>query len=81
MTLQQQPLAQMTRRRAADLLLFAFTAAELAALIRLTPHFTAIDWIYVLQNLLVLGIALTRHAPVVQDRSLPTSIAVAVSCT
>jgi protein-S-isoprenylcysteine O-methyltransferase Ste14 len=81
LTLQQEPLAQVSRRRAADLLLFAFTAAELVALIGLTPHFTAIDWIYVLQNILVLGIALTRHAPVAQDRSLPTSIAVAVSIT
>ena len=81
MTLQQQHLIQVSRRRVSDLVLFVFTAAELVALIQLTPHFGAVDWIYVLQNLLVLGIALTRHAPVAQDRSLPSAIAVAISIT
>jgi protein-S-isoprenylcysteine O-methyltransferase Ste14 len=78
-----QPLhrAQISRRRFADLILFAFTAAEFVALIQLTPEFGAVDWIYILQNLLVLGIALTRPAPVVQDRSLPCAIAVAISIT
>ncbi len=37
------------------------------------------DWVYVSQHLLVLGIALTRPPPKVQDLSLPCSIAVVVS--
>jgi len=81
LTLQQLHLAQISRRRISDLVLFVFTAAELVALIQLTPQFDVVDWIYVLQNLLVLGFALTRHAPVAQDRSLPAAIAVAVSIT
>ncbi|HKT16827.1 MAG TPA: isoprenylcysteine carboxylmethyltransferase family protein [Stellaceae bacterium] len=79
MTLQQRHLARIPRRRFADLVLFAFTCAEFIALILLTPQFDAVDWIYVLQNLLVLGIALTRRAPIVQDRSLPSAIAVTAS--
>lgn len=63
------------------MVLFVFTASELVALIQLTPDFDFVDWIYVLQNLLVLGIALTRRAPVVQDRSLPSASAVAISIT
>ena len=39
------------------------TAVELPLLVVLTPTFTLTDWIYVLQNLLVLGIALTRRPP------------------
>jgi protein-S-isoprenylcysteine O-methyltransferase Ste14 len=81
LTLQHLHLAQISRRRFSDLVLFAFTAAEFVALIQLTPEFDAIDWIYVLANLLVLGLALTRHAPLVQDRSLPSAIAVTVSIT
>lgn len=81
MTLQHLHLAQISRRRFPDLVLFAFTAAEFVALVQLTPQFDAIDWIYVLENLLVLGLALTRPAPLVQDRSLPSAIAVTVSIT
>jgi protein-S-isoprenylcysteine O-methyltransferase Ste14 len=81
LTLQQLHLPQFSRRRLSDLVLFAFTAAELVALIQLTPQFDAVGWIYILQNLLVLGFALTRRAPVVQDRSLPSAIAIAVSIT
>jgi len=44
-------------RRPGDFLLFGVTAAELALLLNLTPTFTAVDWIYVLQHLLVLLIA------------------------
>jgi protein-S-isoprenylcysteine O-methyltransferase Ste14 len=63
----------------ADFLLFGITSAELALLVVQTPTFTLVDWIYVSQHLLVLGIALVRRAPAAHDYSLPTSIAVAVS--
>jgi protein-S-isoprenylcysteine O-methyltransferase Ste14 len=67
------------RRRFADLLLFGVTSAELAVLLVLTPTFTITDWIYVLQHVSVLGIAVTRFPPSAQDRSLATAAAVAVS--
>jgi protein-S-isoprenylcysteine O-methyltransferase Ste14 len=66
-------------RRFADFLLFGVTSTELAFLIRLTPTFTITDWIYFLQHILVLGIALTRRSPKIQDRSLSTGIAVFVA--
>src|SRR5215468_136854 len=66
-------------RRFADFLLFGVTLVELAILVILTPTFTVLDWIYVLQHLLVLGIALTRRPPQVQDRSLSSAAAVIVS--
>ena len=66
-------------RRLADVALFGVTAAELALLVVLTPTFTAVDWIYVAQHLMVLGIALTRPPPAVQDRSLLSSAAVGVT--
>jgi len=66
-------------RRFADFLLFGVTLVELAILVVLTPTFTVLDWIYVLQHLLVLGIALTRRPPQVQDRSLSSAAAVIVS--
>ena len=65
--------------RPADLLLFGVTAVELAILVLLTPTFTVTDWIYVVQHLMVLGIALTRRAPDAQDRSLSSSAAVVVA--
>ena len=66
-------------RRFPDFLLFGVTLVELAILVVLTPTFTVLDWIYVLQHLLVLGIALTRRPPQVQDRSLSSAAAVIVS--
>ena len=81
MAVQQQHLARVDHRRIADLVLFGFTGAEFVALILLTPDFTIVEWIYVLENLFVLGIAFARHPPVLQDRSLPSAIAVAVSLT
>jgi len=66
-------------RRFGDFLLFGVTSAELALLFFLTPTFTVVDWIYVLQHLLVLGIALTRRPPEVQDHSLPSSAAVVMA--
>ena len=66
-------------RRFADLLLFCVTATEFVLLFVLTPTFTIADWIYVLQHLLVLGIALTRPAPRMRDYSISSSIAVGVA--
>jgi len=69
----------ISQRRLGDFLLFGVTSAELVLLSFLTPTFTIADWVYVLQHLLVLGIALTRRPPEVQDRSLLSSTAVVVS--
>lgn len=63
----------------ADVVLFSVTSVELALLFVLTPAFTIVDGIYVVQHLLVLGIAFTRRPPVVQDRSLPAGAAVVVT--
>jgi protein-S-isoprenylcysteine O-methyltransferase Ste14 len=68
-------------RRLADLVLFGVTAVELVLLFELTPTFTITDWIYVIQHLMVLTIALTRRAPAAQDRSALTSAAVGVAYT
>src|SRR6185436_8053879 len=67
------------KRRFSDFLLFGVTAVELTILVLLTPTFTATDWIYVSQHLIVLAIAMSRAPPDAQDRSLTTSIAVVVS--
>ena len=67
------------KRRFSDFLLFGVTAVELTILVLLTPTFTATDWIYVSQHLIVLAIAMTRAPPAAQDRSLATGIAVIVS--
>jgi protein-S-isoprenylcysteine O-methyltransferase Ste14 len=67
------------RRRFADFVLFGVTSAELAILFILTPAFTVTDWIYVIQHVTVLGIALTRASPKALDRSLLSSAAVAVA--
>jgi protein-S-isoprenylcysteine O-methyltransferase Ste14 len=66
----------MFGRRFADLLLFCVTSTELVILFLLTPTFTITDWIYVLQHLIVLGIALTRRHPKLWDYSIASSIAV-----
>jgi protein-S-isoprenylcysteine O-methyltransferase Ste14 len=71
----------MFRRRFADLLLFCVTLTELVILFLLTPTFTITDWIYVLQHLMVLGIALTRPRPKVRDYSIASSIAVGIAYT
>lgn len=73
------PIPSFTGRRFADVLLFGVTAAELALLFVLTSTFTAADWIYVGQHLLVLGIALTRPSPAAMDRSALTAAAVVVA--
>src|SRR5215472_10188295 len=66
----------MFGRRFADLLLLCVTSTELVILVLLTPTFTIADWIYVLNHLIVLGIALTRPHPKVWDYSITSSIAV-----
>lgn len=75
------PVLATSGRSFGDLLLFGVTSVELALLFVLTPTFTLTDWIYVVQNLMVLGIALTRRTPGVRDRSLLTSAAVGVAYT
>src|SRR5438067_7612984 len=72
-------MSHMLGRRLADLLLFCVTAAELVVLFPLTPTFTIADWIYVLQHLVVLGIALTRPKPKVRDYSIASSTAVIIA--
>ena len=69
----------MFRQRLADLLLFCVTSTELVILFFLTPTFTIADWIYVLQHLIVLGIALTRRHAKVRDYSIASSIAVGIA--
>jgi protein-S-isoprenylcysteine O-methyltransferase Ste14 len=69
----------LSRRSVGDIVLFCVTAMELALLLPLTLTFSIADWIYALQHLLVLGIALTRRPPKIQDRSLPASVAVVVA--
>jgi protein-S-isoprenylcysteine O-methyltransferase Ste14 len=66
-------------RTYSDLLLFSVTTVELCILVLLSPTFSFVDVVYVLQHGLVLGIALTRSAPLVQDRSLPIGLAVIAS--
>jgi len=72
-------VSEIFGRRLGDFLLFGVTSVELALVFLLTPTFTIADWIYVLQHLLVLGIALTRRSPVVQDLSLPSIASVVVA--
>jgi len=66
----------LSERRFSDFLLFSVTFAELAFLVRFTSTFTSVDWIYISQHLLVLGLAFTRRLPVVQDHSLVSGAAV-----
>jgi protein-S-isoprenylcysteine O-methyltransferase Ste14 len=71
---------RISGRRFADFLLFAVTSVELAILFFLaTPALTLTDWIYILQHMVVLGIALTRRSPKAQDRSFLSGAAVVVA--
>jgi protein-S-isoprenylcysteine O-methyltransferase Ste14 len=72
-------ISGISRRKLGDVILFCVTSAELVLLFFLTSTFTVADWIYVSQHLMVLGIALTRPPPEVQDRSLLSSAAVVVA--
>ncbi len=74
-------IPQMISGRRANYLLFAVTLVELLVLLRLTPTFGVVDWIYLSQHVLVLVISLTRLHPVAQDQSWPTSLAVVISYT
>ena len=49
----------LPRRTFDDVMLGGITLAELSLLVFMTPTFTALDWIYVLQHVIVLGVALT----------------------
>ena len=69
----------MLGRRLADLLLFSVTATELVILFLLTPTFAIADWIYVLQHLVVLGVAFTRLNPTARDYSIASTTAVIVA--
>jgi protein-S-isoprenylcysteine O-methyltransferase Ste14 len=62
-----------------NLLLFAVTLVELVILLRLTTTFTMVDWIYLSQNVLVLGISLTRRRAAAHDQSWPATLAVGIS--
>jgi len=72
---------RMPTRSAGDLVLLGVTLAELVLMFYLTPSFTIIDWVYVSQHVLVLGIALTRRPPKAQDRSVGSGLAVFVAYT
>jgi len=67
------------RLNLANLILFGVTAAELAFLVTVTPQFELVDWIYVLQHVIVLVVALVRRPPAVQDHSPATSTAVVIA--
>ena len=60
-------------------MLCGITLAELSLLVFMTPTFTALDWMYVLQHVIVLGVALTRHPPRAQDHSWRVTMACLVS--
>ena len=79
MTEERTHVAGILGRRVGDFLLFGVTSVEFVLLFLLTSTFTIVDWIYVLQHLLVLGIALTRRPPEVRDHSLPASAAVVIA--
>jgi protein-S-isoprenylcysteine O-methyltransferase Ste14 len=66
-------------RTFADFVLFSVTSVEFVLLLFLTPTFAIADWIYVVQHLLVLGVALTRRPPAAQDHSLASNAAVVIA--
>ena len=72
-------LAPIVERRFADLLLVCVTATALGVLFVLTPTFGIVGWLYVLQHLIVVGIALTRSEPLMTDSSVASNIAVGVA--
>jgi protein-S-isoprenylcysteine O-methyltransferase Ste14 len=69
----------LLRRTCGDVVLCGVTLAELGLLVFLTPTFTALDWLYVLQHGLVFGVALTRRPPRALDRSWLSTLACLVS--
>jgi protein-S-isoprenylcysteine O-methyltransferase Ste14 len=79
MTWAKPHISGRSQRRPGDFILFGVTGVELVLFFFVTPTFSIADWIYFSQNLLVLGIALTRPLPKVQDHSLLSSTGVVVS--
>src|SRR5215471_14573277 len=67
------------RRTFGDAMLSGITLAELSLLVFMTPTFTALDWIYVLQHVIVFGVALTRRPPRAQDFSWLATLACIVA--
>jgi protein-S-isoprenylcysteine O-methyltransferase Ste14 len=55
------------------------TLAELSLLVFMTPTLTALDWLYVLQHVIVLGVALIRPAPRAQDLTWSAAMACLVA--
>lgn len=78
LTVPKADLPPAVRRATSDLVLFGVTAAALFLLLRL-PALRMVDWIYVLQHLIVLGIALARPAPLRRDDSMGSNVAVATA--
>jgi protein-S-isoprenylcysteine O-methyltransferase Ste14 len=72
-------LPRIVERRLADLLLFGVTVTALGVLLLLTPTLGLVGWLYVLQHLMVLAIALTRSESLMTDYSVPSTIAVGVA--
>jgi protein-S-isoprenylcysteine O-methyltransferase Ste14 len=72
-------LTPIVERRLADLLLFCVTTTALIFLFLLTPVLGIVGWLYVLQHLIVLGMALTRREPLATDSSVASNIAVGVA--
>ena len=72
-------LPPVVRRATGDLLLFGVTAAALLLLLLRLPALRTVDWIYVLQHLIVLAIALARPEPRVRDDSIGANVAVATA--
>ena len=71
--------APVFARRLADLLLFSVTSAALILLLLQVHTFRIVDWIYVLQHFIVLGIALIRPEPLALDCSLRSNLAVGIA--
>jgi protein-S-isoprenylcysteine O-methyltransferase Ste14 len=71
----------LPRRTYGDVVLCGVTLAELSLLVFLTPTFTVLDWIYVLQHVIVFGVALTRRPPRAQDSSWRATLACLVAYT
>ena len=69
----------LARRTCGDVVLCGVTLVELSLLVFLTPTFTALDWLYVLQHVIVLGVALTRRPPRAQDFSRLSTLACIVA--
>jgi protein-S-isoprenylcysteine O-methyltransferase Ste14 len=67
------------RRTTGNVLLFGVTAAALLLLLRRLPALRIVDWVYVLQHVIVLAIALVRPEPRVRDDSIGANVAVATA--